>query len=193
MSHQYGGPQQGGPIPPQNPYGAANPYPGMPQPGAPAWGAPGYPAPPGYYAPPPRRRKKWPWIVGGVVVCFVALAVIGYFTTRDDAANAKKDDCITGAKQPKIVSCGAENAAFRVVEKFDDTGDTNKCDTPALQEQGRVAALEFTGRDKQVLCLTITKHTKPSDFDQYKGLNPDQAGLDRMRDQLDLLGVRDVK
>ncbi|MGR7000218.1 LppU/SCO3897 family protein [Yinghuangia aomiensis] len=38
-----------------------------------------------------------------------------------------------------MVSCGAENAAFRVVEKFDDTGDTNKCDTPALLEKGRVA------------------------------------------------------
>ncbi|HJQ42246.1 MAG TPA: hypothetical protein VJ831_04110 [Jatrophihabitantaceae bacterium] len=59
----------------------AYPQQGYGQPPAPGYGAPGYP--PGYPPagpmgePPKRKRKKWPWIVGSIVVVLVVLGIIG--------------------------------------------------------------------------------------------------------------------
>ncbi|TYQ10798.1 UNVERIFIED_ORG: uncharacterized protein DUF4352 [Gordonia westfalica J30] len=77
---------------PQNPQ-PGQPYPGQPQPGQPygqqpppgqPYGqqpqyAPGpYGAPPAYQAPiqPPKKKKKWPWIVGILVVLIVIIAAV---------------------------------------------------------------------------------------------------------------------
>ena len=77
------------PAPPAAPAGYPQPsyapqgYPpaGPAQPGGypPAGYPAGYPAPgPGGFAPPPRKRRKWPWIVAGsVVVVVVALIIVG--------------------------------------------------------------------------------------------------------------------
>ncbi len=59
--------------------GQAPPYPGQPYGQQPQYGAPGpYGAPPAYQAPiqPPKKKKKWPWIVGILVVLIVIIAAV---------------------------------------------------------------------------------------------------------------------
>jgi len=55
-------------------------YPAAPPPGYAAAPPPGYPAPPGYPPmgafPPPRRRRRWPWIVSGIVVVLIVVGVV---------------------------------------------------------------------------------------------------------------------
>jgi hypothetical protein len=86
-----------GTFPPPEPPGAYQPPPGtFPPPGPPGAypppgsypppGPPGYPQqPPGYgtyppgpagYAPPPKKRRKWPWIVAGTVLLVVVVLVV---------------------------------------------------------------------------------------------------------------------
>lgn len=61
--------------------GSGAPSSGQPYSGQPYGGQP-YSAPPGYGYPPaqpPKKRKKWPWIVGGVVLAMI-LGCVGLFT-----------------------------------------------------------------------------------------------------------------
>lgn len=189
---QYGGQQPYPQQPPQQPYGGQPPYPQ--QPGQQPYPQQPYPgaAPMGYFE--PRRRKKWPWILGGVIGLVVVLGVIGYIVGKDSATNAKSGDCITAAKDPKIIDCGKTGAAFRVIENFKDTRDSSKCDTEEIRAKGAVFSVEWKGGDKAVLCLTITKNTKPSDFDKFQGTETvTQEELDAVRDQLAEAGVEGVK
>lgn len=71
-------PQPGQPYPGQPQPGQA-PYPGQPYGQQPQYGAPGpYGAPPAHQAPiqPPKKKKKWPWIVGILVVLIVIIAAV---------------------------------------------------------------------------------------------------------------------
>ncbi|MFD4179975.1 MmpS family transport accessory protein [Rhodococcus sp. NPDC058514] len=66
-------------VPPQDPqHPGQYPAPGGGQGGQPGqFPPPGQYPPPGYYQqqPPPAKRKKWPWILGGIVlVCILAFA-----------------------------------------------------------------------------------------------------------------------
>lgn len=190
---QYGG-QQPYPQQPQQPYGGQPPYPQQPgqQPYPPQQPYPQqYPgAPMGYME--PRRRKKWPWIVGGIVGLVVVLGVIGYFIGKDSATNAKPGDCITAkAKNAKIIDCGESGAAFRVLEKFDDTSDRTKCETPEIIQQGHVLAVMWKDADG-VLCLTITKNTTTEDFRAFQ-VPMAQSKLDEYREELAEAGIEGVK
>ncbi|WTW96126.1 hypothetical protein OG216_23340 [Streptomycetaceae bacterium NBC_01309] len=193
---QYGG-QQPYPQQPQQPYGGQPPYPQQPgqQPYPPQQPYPQqYPgAPMGYME--PRRRKKWPWIVGGIVGLVVVLGVIGYFVGKDSAANANAGDCITASdRNPEIVDCGKSSAAFRVIENFKDSTDASKCETPDMVAKGRVLTVEWRDGDKGILCLTITKFTKPSDFEAVNSsVVPSQTQLDEIRDDFAELGIEGVK
>lgn len=218
MSNPFGPPGQPGPGdqnpygqqppyggPPQQPYGGQPPYPGPPQ--QPGWGQQPpmgpmgpqpYPGQMGYLQ--PRRRKKWPWIVGGVVAVVVVLAVVGYFVSKDDASNAKVGDCITSDERSKITDCDKSDAVFRVVGKFEDTSDTSRCDTPEMIAKGRVVAFYWKGggkgRDKSaVICATLTKYTTVNDLRNLDGdakyTSPDE--LEQMRDELAAMGIEGVK
>ena len=63
---------------PRAPYGYGQPWGAYPQQPQQNWsGQPaGYPVPQ-----PPKKKKRWPWILGGVVVLFVALVVIFLLTS----------------------------------------------------------------------------------------------------------------
>ncbi|MGW0662478.1 LppU/SCO3897 family protein [Streptodolium elevatio] len=196
---QYGGqqpyPQQPGGPPPQQPYGGQPPYPQQPgqQPYPPQQPYPQqYPgAPMGYME--PRRRKKWPWIVGGIVGLVVILGVIGYVVGKDSAANAKPGDCITAkAKDPKITDCGDANAAFRVIENFEDSSDRSKCDAPEITDKGAILSVRWKGGNDGVLCLTITKNTTSADFSAFQASMP-QGQLDELREELAAAGIEGVK
>ncbi|HSA54025.1 MAG TPA: hypothetical protein VLH10_28425 [Yinghuangia sp.] len=192
-------PPYGGP--PQQPYGGQPPYPGPP-PGQPGWGAQPPMGPPPMGPPPgqmgymqPRRRKKWPWIVGGIFGLVVILGIIGYFVGKDDASNAKVGDCITSEKEPKITDCDKSDAAFRVVGKFEDTSSTSRCETEEMASKGSVVAFYWKGGDKAVICATLTKYTQLSDLEHldFGGIDPDQEALDQERERLADLGIEGVK
>jgi len=67
-------PPPGG-APPPPPFGGQPPPPQGPQ----NWGQPGP------VAPTPKKKKKWPWVVGGVVALFVVAAIAGGGKSDDDA------------------------------------------------------------------------------------------------------------
>lgn len=51
------------------------PYPQQPHPQQPGPGQHGYPPQPGYHQPAaPRKRRVWPWIVGGIVMLIIVIA-----------------------------------------------------------------------------------------------------------------------
>lgn len=185
----YGGPPQ------QPPYGGQPPYPGPQQPGwgQPPMGQPPYPGQMGYMQ--PRRRKKWPWIVGGIVGVVVVLGIIGYFVGKDDASNAKVGDCITSDSTPKITDCDKANAVFRVVGKFEDTSSTSRCDTQEMQSKGSVVAFYWKGGDKAVVCATLTRNTTVHDLRNLEGDAKDTSPetLEQVREQLAALGIEGVK
>jgi hypothetical protein len=56
----------------------------------PGYPAPGYPAAPPPYGVPPKKRRRWPWIVAGsVVVVVVALIVIGVVFGRTGSSSPR--------------------------------------------------------------------------------------------------------
>lgn len=84
MTYQPPQPPQYGQQPPQ-PYQptSGQPYSAPPQYGQPTSGQP-YGAPPPGWTPPqqqqaPRKKRKWPWIVGGIVLAGI-LGCVGLFT-----------------------------------------------------------------------------------------------------------------
>ncbi|WP_436790588.1 LppU/SCO3897 family protein [Yinghuangia sp. YIM S10712] len=189
-------PPYGGP--PQQPYGGQPPYPGPP-PGQPGWGAqpptgqPPYPGQMGYMQ--PRRRKKWPWIVGGIVGLFVVLVIIGYFVGKDDASNAEVGDCLTSDEKSKIIDCDKPGAVFRVVGKFDDTSSTSRCETDDMLSKGSVVTFYWKDGDKAVICATITKNTTVNDLRHLDGdaKNTTPEYLEQVRDELAARGIEGVK
>lgn len=210
MSNPFGPPGQSGPGdqgpygqqppyggPPQQPYGGPQqPYPGGPQqpyPGAPQQPYPAAPAGQGYFQ--PRRRKKWPWIVGGIVGVLVILVVVGFFLSKDDAVNAKVGDCITGEKDSKIVDCDDSKAAFRVLANLEDERNGEACYTPEIDKQGLAYAIEWRGGDERsVLCLTITKNTTVEHFKAFNPIDaPSQSELEAAREKLAAAGIAGVK
>lgn len=85
----------GQPLPPAQPYGQPAPPYGQPAPMATApqyaaWGAP----PPAWNPAPPRKRKVWPWVVGGigVVVVLVVAAVLAFFAVGSAAVDGLNPD-----------------------------------------------------------------------------------------------------
>jgi Septum formation len=102
-------PQGGQPYPPQ-PYPAQQPYPpqqaGQPYPPPGQFGTPpqfGGPAPAA-----PKKRVAPRLILSLVAILVVAvIAIVGIISSKDDAHNAKVNDCLSGtsAKSLKIVDC----------------------------------------------------------------------------------------
>lgn len=81
------------PPPGYSPPGAYPPPGSYPPPGygpaanAPGYGPPGYPPPYGEYAP-PRKRRRWPWYVGGaVLLVVVALVIVGVVFGRKGSSD----------------------------------------------------------------------------------------------------------
>ncbi|MEU6538864.1 hypothetical protein [Streptomyces sp. NPDC047000] len=156
MGQQPGVPQQ--PYPPQQPYAA------FPQQGAPfpQQGAP-FPPPP---APPRRGGKKVLGILGaiGVFVLIAALKFgvgfgLGWFLNRDDAETTSVGSCMHNDgtyTSPDLneVDCSSGNAQYKVLQKFDDSSDENKCKSVT---DSTIYYVQTGGGHDVVLCLKETK------------------------------------
>ncbi|MEV0253317.1 hypothetical protein AB0H82_03445 [Streptomyces sp. NPDC050732] len=151
----YGQPQGGaaqGQQAPTAPYPQHQGQPGVPQPYPPYnQGGPVPPAP----AAPRGRGKKLLLRIGGFVLVAILIAVGKWYLGKSDAESAAVGSCMhnEGTQfSPKLkeVDCSSSDSEFKVVEKFDGTSDSNKCQTVknseiAYYQQGK-------GHDV-VLCL----------------------------------------
>lgn len=140
----YGAPQQpyGGPPQPAQPYPPAGPY-GHPQP-APAAGAPGG-----------KRTTRSKLKAVGVLI---AAAVVGggYLFSGPSVSSAKPGDCVrvSGTRDVEIVKCTDSKANYRVLSKFEDTTDTNRCrQTPQSTSAVSGKSGRRWNKKRYVLCL----------------------------------------
>lgn len=91
---------------PTEPYprdlGAEHPTIPLPRDGGPSAGMPPRPPLPSapIAVPPPRRRARWPWVVGVVVVVLAGLVVGGEFVARAVVAQQIRSQVITALKLP---------------------------------------------------------------------------------------------
>ncbi|MBT3151725.1 hypothetical protein HTV45_12650 [Streptomyces sp. CHD11] len=155
------------PPPQGNPFAQGQPQhqgqaPHPPQGGFPQAGQPGFP-PPGAPVPPPapaRRFNKTLIRIVGFIVIAVLIAVGKWFFGQTDAETASVGSCMHNkgtqvAPDLKGVDCSSSDAQYKVVEKFDDTSDSDKCE--AVKE----ATISYyqTGDSSHnvVLCLKEVK------------------------------------
>ncbi|MFD5465176.1 hypothetical protein ACFWIQ_20445 [Kitasatospora sp. NPDC127059] len=142
----YGPPPQPQPPYGQPPYGQAPygqaPY-GHPQPGA---------VPP---APPAKRGVRSKLRVVGLIGGCAALAV-GYFVAGPSVSSAKPGDCVqvSGARDVSIVNCTDRKANYKVLSKFTDTTDVNRCrQTPQTTSAVSGKSGRRWNKKRYVLCL----------------------------------------
>jgi hypothetical protein len=149
------GQQPGQPGVAQQPYPPQQPYAPFPQQqGAPV---PPPPAPAGK-----RMGKKAVRIIGGIVVAVIVALLkfgAGWFLTRDDAETTSVGACMhnggTMSKPDlKAVDCSSGEAQYKVVQKFDGSTDTNKCDAVSDSE---FSYFQSGGGHDVVLCLKQSK------------------------------------
>jgi uncharacterized protein HemX len=152
----------GQPQAPQQPQGQ-NPYaqgqPPMPQqtgqPGFPPQGGapfPGVPVPPS--APTGRFKKKALRIVAIVLVA-AAIGIGKWYFSQSDAETTAVGNCMHNegtqtSPDLKTVDCSSSDAQYKVVEKFDDSTDSGKCE--AVKEAEISYWQQGDGHDV-VLCL----------------------------------------
>lgn len=120
-------------------------YPAGATQGYPAGPGQGYPAPPAAPAP-SKKKKKWPWIVGAIVVLFVIIGLTtGGEDKKEDAApaapTAQAADGASAAPAPKksVPGIGAEvrDGKFGFVVTSIETGVATVGDNPYLQKQAQ--------------------------------------------------------
>ncbi|OIJ69330.1 LppU/SCO3897 family protein [Streptomyces mangrovisoli] len=146
------GQQPGQPYPPQQPYA---PFPQQ-------QGAPLPPAP----VPPRKGGKKALRVIGSIaVVLVVALLKFGaffgisWFFDRDDAEKTSVGSCMHNDgtySSPDLneVDCSSSDAQYKVLQKFDDSSDEDKC--KAVTDSTIYYVQSGNGHDV-VLCLKETK------------------------------------
>ncbi|MEU6123317.1 hypothetical protein [Streptomyces sp. NPDC047123] len=161
----YGQPQGGAPYgPPQGgaPQGQQMaPYP--PQPGQPGGPAAPYPAfnQGGPVPPPaaPRRGKKLLLRIGGFILVAILIAVGKWYLGKSDAETTSVGSCMHNegtqfSPDLKEVDCSSSESEFEVVEKFDNTSDSDKCEAVKTSE---IAYYQQGKGHNVVLCLKKTK------------------------------------
>ncbi|MET9731796.1 hypothetical protein ABZZ79_14415 [Streptomyces sp. NPDC006458] len=156
-------PSQGNPFAQgQNPY-AQSPA-GAPQPGQPGvppqqpYGMPGQGAPVPPPAPAKRFSKKLLRIAGFIVIAII-IAVLKWQFGKTDAETTSVGACLHNKGSMtqadlETVDCTSSNAEYKVIEKFDDTSDTDKCNTVKETE---VAYYQTGEGHDVVLCLKAVK------------------------------------
>ena len=138
---------------PQQPYPPQQPYAPFPQQGAP------FPPPP---APPKRGGKKMLRILGAIAVFAVIAALkfgAGWFLSRDDAETTSVGSCMHNDgtyTSPDLneVGCSSGKAQYKVLQKFDDSSDENKCKSVT---DSTIYYVQTGGGHDVVLCLKETK------------------------------------
>ncbi|MEU2386189.1 hypothetical protein ABZ606_16305 [Streptomyces sp. NPDC012461] len=155
------------PPPQGNPFAQGQPPQGQaPQPqqgGFPQQaGQPGFP-PPGAPVPPPppaggRFNKKLLRVVAVIAIAAV-IGVVKWQWNKSDAETTSVGSCMhnegTQFKPDlKSVDCSSSDAEYKVVEKFDDTSDSNKCKSVP---DAPIAYYQTGGGHEVVLCLKDVK------------------------------------
>ncbi|GAA4795813.1 LppU/SCO3897 family protein [Streptomyces ziwulingensis] len=152
------------PQPPQgqNPYaqGTGNPFaqgqPGHPQqtgqPGVPPQGMPYAPVPP---SPRGGRFKKKALRLLAVVAIAIAIAGGKWYFSQSDAETTEAGSCMhnegtQASPDLKTVDCSSGDAQYKVVEKFEDTSDSGKCE--AVKE-AEISYYQVGDGHDVVLCL----------------------------------------
>ncbi|WP_338837526.1 DUF4352 domain-containing protein [Gordonia polyisoprenivorans] len=143
---QNAGPQYGAPQ-------YSTPQYGSPQFGAPQYGQTGYGFPPQPIPAPPKKKRKWPWILGAIVVLIIIIAVATSGGSDDSSPSgsqngpAQNGPAQNGAAQNAPANGGGEQAAglntpvrdgkFEFVVTGVEKGLASVGDNPYLTEQAQ--------------------------------------------------------
>ncbi|OUC77263.1 DUF4352 domain-containing protein [Gordonia lacunae] len=137
----------------QPPYG--QPYQGQqygqpPQPGAPQYGAPQYGAPPQPYpSPAVKKKKKWPWVIGGLLVLLIIVIAATSGGGSDESSNTAEsgnsnsseaggsDGAPDGEESAPGLNTKVRDGKFEFVVTGVEPGLTSVGDNPYLTEQAQ--------------------------------------------------------
>lgn len=139
----------------QNPYATQPVQPGVPQqpyppqPGAPFQGAP---------VPPPAPKKrvsKTLLRIGAFIVVAIIVAIGKWYLGQSDAETTSVGSCMhnegsQSSPDLKTVDCSSSDAQYKVVEKFDNTSDSNKCKSV---KEAEISYYQVGNNHNVVLCL----------------------------------------
>ncbi|MET9130551.1 LppU/SCO3897 family protein [Streptomyces antibioticus] len=137
----------------QNPFAQGQPQaPYPPQQGA----VPFAPVPP---APPARRFSKKLLRIVGIIVLAIIIGVVKWQMGKTDAETTSVGSCMYNkgtqiSPDLKTVDCSSSDAKYKVVEKFDNTSDSKKCE--AVQE-AEISYYQQGDNHDVVLCLKEIK------------------------------------
>ncbi|MPY60009.1 LppU/SCO3897 family protein [Streptomyces spongiae] len=142
------------PPPGQNPYATQPTQPGVPQPYPPQPGAPfqGAPVPP----PAPKKRvSKTLLRIGAFIVVAIIVALGKWYLGQSDAETTSVGSCMhnegsQSSPDLKTVDCSSDGAEYKVVEKFDNTSDSSKCQSV---KEAEISYYQVGNNHNVVLCL----------------------------------------
>lgn len=126
------------------------------QPAAPAPGAFGAPTPP----PAPQKRvSKTLLRIGAFIAVAILIALGKWYFGQTDAETTSVGSCMhnegtQSSPDLKEVDCSSSDAKYKVVEKFDDTSDSSKCE--AVKE-AEISYYQVGEGHNVVLCLKEVK------------------------------------
>ncbi|MFE7170208.1 hypothetical protein [Streptomyces sp. NPDC057616] len=110
-------------------------------------------------APPAKRFNKKVLRIVGIIVLAIIIGVVKWQLGKTDAETTSKGSCMHNSgtqSDPKLktVDCSSSDSQYKVVEKFDNTSDSNKCKTVADAE---IAYYQTGDNHDVVLCLKTIK------------------------------------
>ncbi|GAA3806510.1 hypothetical protein ACFS5L_30235 [Streptomyces phyllanthi] len=132
----------------QNPFASQPDQPGAPQQGA-SFGAP---------VPPPAPAKRFSKTllrIGGFIVIAIVIALGKWYLGQSDAETTSVGSCMhnegsQSSPDLQTVDCSSSDAEYKVVEKFDNTSDSSKCE--AVKE-AEISYYQVGDNHDVVLCL----------------------------------------
>lgn len=138
----------------QNPYAPQPAQPGVPQQHPPQPGAPFQEAP----VPPPAPKKcvsKTPLRIGGFIVVAIIVALGKWYLGQSDAETTSVGSCMhnegtQSSPELKTVDCSSGDAEYKVVEKFDNSSDSSKCQSV---KEAEISYYQMGNNHNVVLCL----------------------------------------
>ena len=154
------------PPPPQgqNPFAQGQQPAGQPQGQAPYPPQPGFPqqgaAPYAPVPPQPSRRFSFKTIKNIVIVVAVlAMAIVGYIASQDDADHANVGDCLksssSSSDRMEVVDCTSADAEAKVIKKIKGHFTQTTAETECRKEDTATGFYAETGDgDEFLLCLS---------------------------------------
>lgn len=114
---------------------------GQPQYGQPQYGQPQYGVPPQQPIPvPPKKKRKWPWILGAVVVLIVIIAVASNMGSDNSTPSGSSPNATSnggGNKQDAGLNTPVRDGKFEFVVTGVQKGLASVGDNPYLTEQAQ--------------------------------------------------------